>query len=405
MKALRELLKSNNLIIMGSHEYPIDKSRIAFWGGMGVVAKEISERLVKHDFNVLVLPRKIKGYASTKPFFQEQNGVYVLALPIRRYQASKENTDLYNYYPVPDGIISLDHCYTTWRHLQKMGIGNPIIHGHDWMSVAWIREAKRAKLRNVFTVHLSAKRTATAILNDKRLELERLAGSYAEKIHYVSVAQMRDCSNYGWNHNKKHNVIPNGVDINKYIPPKETPLEDYILYVGRLAPVKNVVPLILGWSEFNKKYPDVKLKILGASGVSNLDVQKTVASLTNEQKAKVELRIEMVSEAERIKYYQGSSVCCFPSSREAFGIVAIEAQACHKPVVVGNVGGFKENVLEGVTGLHVNGTSPEQIAEALRLAYENRTAWGRNARKLVITFYDWDKIVKDYIRELYTTFI
>lgn len=402
MVELRELLKKDNLIVMGSHEYPIDKIKIAFWGGMGVVAKEVSERLVKKGFEVLVLPRKVKEYASTKPFYHEQNGVHIFALPIRRYQAGSYNADLYEVYPLPAGVTALDHSYTMWRTLQKNGLKNPIIHGHDWMSIAWLREAKRDDYKSILTVHLSANRNASSRLNDKRLELERLAGFYAQKIHYVSLAQMKECAIYGWNHDKEHHVIPNGVDINRYIPPNDSSIEDYILYVGRLAPVKNVPQLVSGWSEFNTKYPDVKLKILGASGVSNLDVQRVIASLDARQREKVELRIEMVSEAERIKYYQNSSVCCFPSSREAFGVVAVEAQSCGKPVVVGNVGGFKENVLEGVTGLHIDGTSPNSISEGLTLAYENRKSWGRNARKLVMTFYDWDKIVEDYIKEFYS---
>lgn len=402
---IEELLKQENLIIMTSHEYPIDPMKIAFWGGMGVVTKEISERLVKKGFHVLVTPRKIKEYASSKPFFQEYNGVHVLSLPIERFQAGSENADLYNYFPIIDGTIALDHSYTTWRYLQKIGMKNPIIHGHDWLSAGFMREAKREGYRSIFTVHMSALRDSGIKgmrLADKRLELERIAGNYANKIHYVSLSQMKSCKVYHWNHDKEHHVIPNGVDILKYIPSQEIPTEDYILFIGRLSPVKNVPQLVLGWSEFNKDFPQVGLKILGASGVSNFDVERMINSLSASQRSQIENRIEMVSEEEKIHYIQNSSVCCFPSSTEAFGIVSIEAQACGKPVVVGNVGGFKENVLEGITGIHVNGRSSSSIAEGLRLAYSNRKAWGKNARNLVTAFYDWDKLVEDFIEELYT---
>ena len=64
MKSIEEILKSDNLILMCSQEYPID-SKVAFWGGMGVVTKEVSERLVKKGFEVLVVPRRVKEYAAT----------------------------------------------------------------------------------------------------------------------------------------------------------------------------------------------------------------------------------------------------------------------------------------------------------------------------------------------------
>ena len=68
---------------------------------------------------------------------------------------------------------------------------------------------------------------------------------------------------------------------------------------------------------------------------------------------------------------------------------------------MGNVGGFKENVLEGISGVHVNGNDPEDIARGLELAYLNRKYFGRNGRKLVEEYFNWDKIVERYIDELY----
>lgn len=396
MKNLREVLQSEKLIVMASQEYPID-SKVAFWGGMGVVTKEVSERLVKKGFEVLVVPRRVKEYTATHNFYQEQNGVNVLSLPLRPFKAGYENRDLYDIYPIKDGTTALDHSYTTWRFLQKHGLSRGIVHSHDWLSVAFTREAKRMGLKSVFTVHLSQLRESG--MRDKRLELEKLAGENSDIIHFVSLSQMRSCQVYGWK--RKKVVIPNGVDIEKYIPPKEHPIEEYVLYIGRLSPVKNVPQLILGWSKFNREFPDVKLKILGASGTSNTDVKRIINTLDAVQKAIVELRIEMVPEEERIKYYQNSSVCAFPSSQEAFGIVALEAEACGKPVVVGDVGGFKENVLEGVTGVHVEGSLPSSIASGLKEAYINKQSWGNNARKLTTIFYSWDAIVDKYVKLLY----
>ena len=394
---LREILQTDNLIIMGCHEYPISPE-IHFWGGMGEVCKNVSERLVHRGFEVLVLARQTEDYAAKNTFFAQKNGVYVFSPPVQKFQAGAENTDLYMVYPCSENIKVLDHNFTVWKHLQRNGLSKKaILHGHDWMSVGWLRQAHQKGMPTVLTVHMSVDRTS----GDKRLELERMAGEYADVIHYVSLSQRKSCRRYPWDNSKSHVVIPNGVDTQKFTPPKKSPTEDYVLFVGRLTPVKRVPALVEGWSKFNKNFPEVKLKILGAPGMDNLNVQRAIHRLDKSQQEKVELRIEMVSLYERIRYYQNATVCCFPSVREAFGVVAVEAQACGKPVVVGSVGGFWENVLEGITGVHVDGYSASSIAEGLEVAYLNRHTWGRNARSLVLQFFDWNKIVDEYVERLY----
>jgi glycosyltransferase involved in cell wall biosynthesis len=279
------------------------------------------------------------------------------------------------------------------------GLSKAIVHGNDWLSVAEIREAKRAGFKTAFTVHMSADRENCGL--DKRVELERIAGSYSDIIHFVSLSQQNSCLAHKWNEKHAQVIIPNGVDVTKFTPNKTESQDEYVLFVGRLVPEKNVPCLVKGWSQFNKKFPNVKLKILGSPGISNLDVMKEIQNLSTQQKDNVELRLEMVSEQERINYYQKSSVCCFPSSKEAFGIVAIEAQACGIPVVVGRVGGFWENTVEGLTGVHVNGLDSTSIAQGLENAYVNRKEWGNSARTFVQQFFSWDMIVDKYVENIY----
>ena len=48
-----------------------------------------------------------------------------------------------------------------------------------------------------------------------------------------------------------------------------------------------------------------------------------------------------------------------------FGITAIEAQACGKPVIAFGQGGATETVLDGETGIHFDEQSPEGLVAAL----------------------------------------
>jgi phosphatidylinositol alpha-1,6-mannosyltransferase len=50
---------------------------------------------------------------------------------------------------------------------------------------------------------------------------------------------------------------------------------------------------------------------------------------------------------------------------EGFGIVYLEAAACGKPVIGGRSGGIPEAVVDGVTGLLVDPSDPDDIAKTL----------------------------------------
>jgi glycosyltransferase involved in cell wall biosynthesis len=59
-------------------------------------------------------------------------------------------------------------------------------------------------------------------------------------------------------------------------------------------------------------------------------------------------------------------VAALPSRYEPFGMPAAEAGACSKPVVASRVGGLREVVVDGETGLLVKPGDADELAEALR---------------------------------------
>jgi D-inositol-3-phosphate glycosyltransferase len=70
-------------------------------------------------------------------------------------------------------------------------------------------------------------------------------------------------------------------------------------------------------------------------------------------------------------YYALADVCVVPSRTESFGLVALEAQALGTPVVAASVGGLREIVEDGVTGVLVEGRDPERYAEAIASVLED----------------------------------
>jgi glycogen(starch) synthase len=68
--------------------------------------------------------------------------------------------------------------------------------------------------------------------------------------------------------------------------------------------------------------------------------------------------------------YHAVDLVVVPSLYEPFGMVALEAMACGRPVVVSDTGGLGELVEEGVSGLKVPPNDPAALAEAVvRLSF------------------------------------
>jgi D-inositol-3-phosphate glycosyltransferase len=69
--------------------------------------------------------------------------------------------------------------------------------------------------------------------------------------------------------------------------------------------------------------------------------------------------------AELFRWYCAADVVGVPSYNESFGLVALEAQACGRPVVATEVGGLRHAVRDEITGLLVAGQDPVAWADAL----------------------------------------
>src|SRR5262249_1428108 len=109
-----------------------------------------------------------------------------------------------------------------------------------------------------------------------------------------------------------------------------------------------------------------------------------------------------------------------PSVYEPFGIINLEAMACGTPVVASAVGGIKEVVVSGETGLLVpfeprgggdfEPKDPDRFARDLAGAITTlladpgrRAQMGLRARERVERFFSWTSIARrtcDFYREL-----
>jgi glycosyltransferase involved in cell wall biosynthesis len=96
-----------------------------------------------------------------------------------------------------------------------------------------------------------------------------------------------------------------------------------------------------------------------------------------------------------------ADVSCLTSETEALPMVLLEAMALGKPVVAIDVGGVRNAVEDGETGLLVRRDHPADFADSLlRLADDRGFAahLGARSRERQITRFSSERMVDDYAR-------
>jgi len=208
-----------------------------------------------------------------------------------------------------------------------------------------------------------------------------------------------------WRHNPA--VIPNAVDHHRFNPGVDpTPVRDklnfppgdpIVLLVGRIVPHKGIEHFI----EAAQYVPDALFLIAGDG--SALPAMKRLA--TSFGVAHRTRFIGRVSEAGLPRVYAACDVFVLPSvSRlEAFGIVALEAMATAKPVVVADIPGVREVIDNGKEGLLADPVNPQDLAEKIRWLLadpEARRTMGERGREKVVSSFSIERVT-DQIEALY----
>ena len=158
-------------------------------------------------------------------------------------------------------------------------------------------------------------------------------------------------------------------------------------FVGRITKDKGVNELLAAFA----KIDGAKLLMVGPQeGIETLDQERYQMSLRDENI----IYTGLVSDVE--KYYCAIDVLIFPSYREGFGNVVMEAAAMGTPSIVSNIPGPIDAVKENETALIVAPRDSEALYQAMvkMLDGELRAHLSKNAVRFVTESFDQEILMQ-----------
>jgi hypothetical protein len=158
-----------------------------------------------------------------------------------------------------------------------------------------------------------------------------------------------------------------------------------VLFVGRLEPRKGVDVLLGCAEQLLERHGDLDITIAGDDSVPTLDGSTMRAQFERSSSPHGE-RVHFggpVDDDTLLSLYLGCDILVVPSRYESFGLMLLEAMMFAKPVIASDVGGMREIVVHGETGLLVPPGDAAALAAAIDVLVgdpELRSRLGRAGR-------------------------
>ncbi|MCF7559533.1 glycogen synthase [Sabulilitoribacter multivorans] len=386
------------------------------YGGAGVHVEYLAAELAKlmeidvrsfGDQDVKDGNLAVKGYPSNNPVFDKSDSKIKAVLQTLA-TCVEMNAD-----PVDADIV---HCHTWYAHfagiVAKLCYGIPLVITTH--SLEPLRPWKREQL---------------GLGYDASSWIEKTALEMADALIAVSEETKEDVLKHFNVDENKVKVIYNGINLQQYTVTTDTSTLDaygvdktkpYVLFVGRITRQKGIIHLVNAI-----KYIDADTQIVLCAGAPDTaEIGKEMEDAVNEVKKtrnNVVWIDKMVTKEEIIQLYSHADVFCCPSIYEPFGIINIEAMACNTAVVASAVGGIKEVVVHGETGLLIpleqqkvapfEPIDPDKfardLADGINTVINDKTlreTMAKNGRKRVEDYFDWIAIAKQ-VEELYKSLL
>lgn len=375
-------------------------------GGMNVYIRELSRELAKKGLCIDIFTRSQNPSIPNILNFQKNiRIVYLKAGPSVPYNKSKV------WFHLPEFLHAIQ------QFSYERNVRYDLIHSHYWLS-GWIG-AKLSAMHNLPHLHMFhtlgyLKNKATQSLGicepPTRLKVE---AQLVDMVDHIVVAGQKEKNMirmiYGAP-SEKISVIPCGVDTEFFSPLNYAqstvhlglPNKKFILFVGRIDPVKGIDTLIKAMHIVKTDLDSAhlpRLLVIGgdentSDGIEAAEMRK-LKQLVATLGLKNEVSFLGAQKQDRLPFfYSVAEICVLPSRYESFGMVALEAMACGTPVIASNVGGLTSVIQDQTTGFLVPEDNEMVLAEKMLALLKSpalKDTMGNAARAKVQAF-NWEEI-------------
>jgi glycosyltransferase involved in cell wall biosynthesis len=357
-------------------------------GGIGTFIKNIAHSLANKNVRVTVFSN---GYSYEDEVMEDGSlTVYYLKKsqwPVLKFIDISRKTNniiakVHQQHPI-DVIESQENGFSFINKIPGVKFLIRMHGGHHYFTEAENRPTEWRKVRN-----------------------EKVSFSKADALVAVSnYTNIRTAHFLGYNP-ANTTIIPNGIDVSKFLPGKETAIVPHrIVFAGTVCEKKGIRQLVMALPAVKKRFPDAELVVLGnlkvidrKTGGLYMDYLKTYIdpSVTNSINF-----VGFVDSVNLQKWVHSAEICVYPSHMEALPFAWVEVLAMQKLLIGGKTGPGPEVIEDGKTGLLCDPHDPADIAEKIIYAFENPEVSkqiGLNARQSAIEKFDTNKLHEDNLR-------
>jgi glycosyltransferase involved in cell wall biosynthesis len=168
------------------------------------------------------------------------------------------------------------------------------------------------------------------------------------------------------------------------------------IFVGRIVADKGINELVAAFSTLQNEITNVKLLLVGP-------FEEELNPLQPETMNEIQANSSIISVGYQNDVRPISNTLVFPSYREGFPNVVMQAGAMDLPCIVSNINGCNEIIIEGENGTIIPVKDKNALFNAMKNYAQNDIViqeYTQNARPLIISRYEqnvvWDAILKEY---------
>jgi D-inositol-3-phosphate glycosyltransferase len=384
--------------MISMHTSPLATPGLGDAGGLNVYVAELARRLGERGLKVDVFTRRDShDVPDIVEVHEHTRVIHVTAGPAE--------------YVAKEALPSLTDEFSA--QLESRLDQHDLIHSHYWLSGQVGLQLKRSHdIPLIHTMHTMARVKNSNLSRDQPVESDVRERGEAAIVRSADVLtantpdEAAELRSHYRARAEQIMIVPPGVDLHTFHPcnqPKSRAqfgvAQDIqvILFVGRIQPLKAPDVLIKAVAELTRRDPTrrdrLQLIIIGGPSGSNGEWSHSLGPLAIDHgiEEMVDFRPHS-ARSELFRWYCVSDVVAVPSYNESFGLVALEAQACGRPVVAADVGGLRHAVRDHYSGLLVNGHEERRWADALATILDDHAEMirmGTNAAAHAATF-SWD---------------